>query len=85
MISLELAEEFLYNKNFKIYSSHSHWVKEYKVMSVSIRSDWGFDEWVFRCEYWDDGYLFFNNVTVPILKFNSWLEERREKQILELV
>lgn len=85
MITLELAQQFLYDKRTQIYSPQSHWVKDYKVISVTIRSDWGFDEWVFRCEYWDDGYLFFNNVTVPILKFNSWLEERREKQILELV
>jgi hypothetical protein len=84
MITLELAQEFLHNKNFKIYSPHSHWVKEYKVMSVSIRN-FGYDEWVFRCEYWDCGLLQSVNVTAPISQFNSWLEERREKQILELV
>ena len=83
MITLELAQEFLYNKNFKIYS-HSHWVKEYKVMSVSIRN-FGYDELVFICEYWDCGLLQSANVTAPISQFNSWLEERREKQILELV
>lgn len=83
MIPLELAQEFLYNKNFKIYSPHSHWVKEYKVMSVSIRN-FGYDELVFICEYWDNGF-YFAKVTAPISKFNSWLEERRKKQILELV
>lgn len=85
MISLELAQQFLYDKNTQIYSPQSHWVKDYKVTSVTIRSDFGYDEWVFFCEYWDCGLLQSTKVTAPISQFNSWLEERREKQILELV
>lgn len=81
MITLELATQFLHDTNTQI----SHWVKDYKVTSVSIRSEFGFDEWVFRCEYWDCGLLQSTKVTAPISQFNSWLQERREKQILELV
>lgn len=84
MITLELAQQFLYDKRTQIYSPHSHWVKEYKVISVTIRSEFGFDEWIFICEYWDNGF-YFAKVTAPISQFNSWLEERRENQITQLV
>lgn len=85
MISLELAQEFLYDKNTQIYSPHSHWVKEYKVISVSIIHHSQNHFWVFFCEYWDRGLLQSAKVTAPISQFNSWLEERRDNQILELI
>lgn len=84
MIPLELAGEFLYDKNFKIFSSINHWIEDFKVTSVTIRN-FGYDELVFRCEYWDCGLLQSANVTAPLSQFNSWLEERREKQITQLV
>lgn len=84
MISLELAQEFLYDKNTQILS-HSHWVKEYKVTSVSIIHHSQNHFWVFFCEYWDCGLLQSAKVTTPISQFNSWLQERRENQITQLV
>lgn len=82
MITLELAQEFLYDKNTQIYSPHSHWIKEYKVTSIR---NFGYDELVFFCEYWYCGLLQSANVTAPISQFNSWLQERRDQMISELI
>jgi hypothetical protein len=85
MIPLELVQEFLHDKKTQIYSPHSHWIEDYQVTSVTIRSDFGYDEWVFFCEYWDCGLLQSTKVTAPISQFNSWLSLRRDQMISELV
>lgn len=85
MITLELATQFLHDKRTQIFSPDSNWIRHYKVVEISTRSDFGYDEWVFRCEYTDCGLTWWAKVTAPMINFNSWLEQRREKQILELV
>jgi hypothetical protein len=84
MITLELAQEFLYDKRTKILlqgKGNIHWVEDYNVKSIHIRSDFGYDEWIFICEYSDCDLIQSTRVSTPKSKFDDWLKERREKCI----
>ena len=84
MITLELAQEFLYEKNTQIFSSSNNWIKDYQVKSIYIRSEFGYDEFIFICQYWDCGLLQTTKCSSKVDQFNSWLECRRIERIGQL-
>lgn len=85
MITLQLAQEYLNQKNTQIFSWHCNWIKNFTVTEISIRNDLIFgDEYVFVCKYWDVG-LNYSRITEPISKFEYWLQDRRQNRLAQII